>query len=110
MAPLASLHLASACTMKYASDGGVPSNRASSFERISFATIRLPDPLRRCSYACARLTKLQKPRLVSAIAASEVAEPILCPSRCPDERCSSCLLYTSDAADDLTRVDLGGRR
>ncbi|GAB5780961.1 hypothetical protein JMUB7523_26600 [Staphylococcus aureus] len=21
-----------------------------------------------------------------------------------------CLLYTSDAADDLTRVDLGGRR
>src|SRR5665811_2530367 len=23
---------------------------------------------------------------------------------------SSCLLYTSDAADDLTRVDLGGRR
>src|SRR5665811_2586557 len=26
------------------------------------------------------------------------------------ERCSLCLLYTSDAADDLTRVDLGGRR
>src|SRR5665811_732295 len=25
-------------------------------------------------------------------------------------RCTSCLLYTSDAADDLTRVDLGGRR
>src|SRR5665811_1667335 len=24
--------------------------------------------------------------------------------------CSVCLLYTSDAADDLTRVDLGGRR
>src|SRR5665811_1280282 len=23
---------------------------------------------------------------------------------------SACLLYTSDAADDLTRVDLGGRR
>ncbi|GAB5779809.1 hypothetical protein JMUB7523_26430 [Staphylococcus aureus] len=23
---------------------------------------------------------------------------------------STCLLYTSDAADDLTRVDLGGRR
>ncbi|GAB5780521.1 hypothetical protein JMUB7523_26500 [Staphylococcus aureus] len=23
---------------------------------------------------------------------------------------SICLLYTSDAADDLTRVDLGGRR
>src|SRR5665811_1332613 len=25
------------------------------------------------------------------------------------ERTISCLLYTSDAADDLTRVDLGGR-
>ena len=24
--------------------------------------------------------------------------------------CIACLLYTSDAADDLTRVDLGGRR
>ena len=24
--------------------------------------------------------------------------------------CVRCLLYTSDAADDLTRVDLGGRR
>ena len=23
---------------------------------------------------------------------------------------NACLLYTSDAADDLTRVDLGGRR
>ena len=27
---------------------------------------------------------------------------------CPE--CGTCLLYTSDAADDLTRVDLGGRR
>ena len=27
----------------------------------------------------------------------------------PRESCT-CLLYTSDAADDLTRVDLGGRR
>src|SRR5665811_379338 len=26
------------------------------------------------------------------------------------ELCATCLLYTSDAADDLTRVDLGGRR
>src|SRR5665811_2599782 len=25
-------------------------------------------------------------------------------------RCRHCLLYTSDAADDLTRVDLGGSR
>src|SRR5665811_2634246 len=28
----------------------------------------------------------------------------------PKGRHSPCLLYTSDAADDLTRVDLGGRR
>src|SRR5665811_1090285 len=28
----------------------------------------------------------------------------------PPEQVTSCLLYTSDAADDLTRVDLGGRR
>src|SRR5665254_16095 len=27
-----------------------------------------------------------------------------------DRRVHPCLLYTSDAADDLTRVDLGGRR
>ncbi|GAB5856569.1 hypothetical protein JMUB7535_26790 [Staphylococcus aureus] len=27
-----------------------------------------------------------------------------------EEKYDSCLLYTSDAADDLTRVDLGGRR
>src|SRR5665811_1686913 len=26
------------------------------------------------------------------------------------QRLQGCLLYTSDAADDLTRVDLGGRR
>ena len=28
----------------------------------------------------------------------------------PGAGCSSCLLYTSDAADDLLCVDLGGRR
>src|SRR5665811_245466 len=27
-----------------------------------------------------------------------------------DDKSYTCLLYTSDAADDLTRVDLGGRR
>src|SRR5665811_2558325 len=31
-------------------------------------------------------------------------------SYCDDVEFSPCLLYTSDAADDLTRVDLGGRR
>ena len=29
---------------------------------------------------------------------------------CPDGRISSCLLYTSDAADERSSVDLGGRR
>src|SRR5665811_2533663 len=29
---------------------------------------------------------------------------------CVRPRLPPCLLYTSDAADDLTRVDLGGRR
>ena len=28
----------------------------------------------------------------------------------PCDRLDGCLLYTSDAADDLLRVDLGGRR
>src|SRR5665811_1834351 len=39
---------------------------------------------------------------------AQVLKPGLQPglARAPD----SCLLYTSDAADDLTRVDLGGRR
>src|SRR5680860_1340258 len=35
--------------------------------------------------------------------------PAATPSRSPPHR-SSCLLYTSDAADDLLCVDLGGRR
>src|SRR5665811_2451285 len=30
--------------------------------------------------------------------------------KCAVPVCQGCLLYTSDAADDLTRVDLGGRR
>src|SRR5665213_4035831 len=29
---------------------------------------------------------------------------------CDNEQCKACLLYTSDAADDLLCVDLGGRR
>ena len=28
----------------------------------------------------------------------------------PDAECSACLLYTSDAADERSSVDLGGRR
>ena len=27
-----------------------------------------------------------------------------------DDRCAACLLYTSDAADERSSVDLGGRR
>src|SRR5450756_2465809 len=33
----------------------------------------------------------------------------VCPAPCQDA-CNRCLLYTSDAADDLLCVDLGGRR
>ena len=31
-------------------------------------------------------------------------------SRCPDRPADPCLLYTSDAADERSSVDLGGRR
>src|SRR5665811_2615029 len=61
---------------------------------------------------------------VTGVASDYNAPP---PMSCPDPRWSTrrtggratrrrcadsgdCLLYTSDAADDLTRVDLGGRR
>jgi len=37
-------------------------------------------------------------------------EPAECFLDEEDEGYVYCLLYTSDAADDLTRVDLGGRR
>ena len=32
------------------------------------------------------------------------------PARAPPARCRACLLYTSDAADERSSVDLGGRR
>src|SRR5678816_1969038 len=32
------------------------------------------------------------------------------PSPCSARRCQACLLYTSDAADERSSVDLGGRR
>src|SRR5665811_405687 len=35
-------------------------------------------------------------------------QPRGCATMCVSERFELCLLYTSDAADDLTRVDLGG--
>ena len=34
--------------------------------------------------------------------------PVISTRRCPEP--GSCLLYTSDAADDMQCVDLGGRR
>src|SRR5665811_1714719 len=39
------------------------------------------------------------PGITISVPAGKLATPV-----------TSCLLYTSDAADDLTRVDLGGRR
>src|SRR5665811_1272334 len=41
------------------------------------------------------------------IACSTLSRCVCC--GCPSARPRPCLLYTSDAADDLTRVDLGGR-
>src|SRR5665811_2256397 len=40
----------------------------------------------------------------------QVASCLTCTEFDPRTRAKNCLLYTSDAADDLTRVDLGGRR
>src|SRR5665811_2462354 len=39
-----------------------------------------------------------------------LSEEARCDLELSVEKNPSCLLYTSDAADDLTRVDLGGRR
>ena len=38
------------------------------------------------------------------------AAGVFCIQRFNEIQYTACLLYTSDAADDLTRVDLGGRR
>ena len=42
----------------------------------------------------------------------EVMDKLLTQLRCAygDARCCLCLLYTSDAADERSSVDLGGRR
>src|SRR5665811_2159723 len=42
--------------------------------------------------------------------ADHVEQSRFAATRGADDRKKFCLLYTSDAADDLTRVDLGGRR
>src|SRR5665811_2053738 len=52
---------------------------------------------------------LAEQRAVGSLAT--VPAQIVGPDRDHDHaRVTRCLLYTSDAADDLTRVDLGGRR
>ena len=45
-----------------------------------------------------------------ALAAQEAGLTCICLSHTVSERFMLCLLYTSDAADDLLCVDLGGRR
>src|SRR5665811_2221732 len=49
-------------------------------------------------------------RLPDAVAANPGPPPAPLGRRGGPCDASACLLYTSDAADDLTRVDLGGRR
>ena len=47
----------------------------------------------------------------AAILKEDNALPAVCGRVCPQEaQCELCLLYTSDAADDLHCVHLGGRR
>src|SRR5665811_1707789 len=61
----------------------------------------------------ARLERADSPRTA---ASSAPADDAVSRQWNPVARCArhhspeGCLLYTSDAADDLTRVDLGGRR
>ena len=58
--------------------------------------------------------KRQLPRRASCKNAKSVGQacwPWRAPRSCwPPARASSCLLYTSDAADERSSVDLGGRR
>src|SRR5665811_1248115 len=51
-----------------------------------------------------RLDKITKPNIAEFH--TDLAELL----HMDEARVTPCLLYTSDAADDLTRVDLGGRR
>src|SRR5665811_1757099 len=59
------------------------------------------------------------PRSLANLRTGGLARALLLPAPSTETGCavtgsaamgSACLLYTSDAADDLTRVDLGGRR
>src|SRR5450756_2157855 len=49
---------------------------------------------------------------ISIVIPTRVLDPLTveCISKCNELNYSNCLLYTSDAADDLLCVDLGGRR
>src|SRR5450756_3136192 len=62
-----------------------------------------------------RLVHRQRPERPAGRQRPRRAPTITARSRCCDDRLSPvssrpCLLYTSDAADDLLCVDLGGRR
>ena len=63
------------------------------------------------------LGDVYKRQMVETSASSPSTSPIISPRNRTMMRslsdmtsCNSCLLYTSDAADDLLCVDLGGRR
>src|SRR5678809_497586 len=50
------------------------------------------------------------PQLATDITAAEVQAVIKAPTGGGDRQMKVCLLYTSDAADERSSVDLGGRR
>src|SRR5665811_2599039 len=56
-----------------------------------------------------RLAEHEMPGLMALRAEYATSRP-LAGARIAGSLHMTCLLYTSDAADDLTRVDLGGRR
>src|SRR5678816_4952613 len=77
--------------------------------RISFKHKLLNS--KRSAY-CEQLTFCSFPAPISQTSSHCVASFSLCVTRIdvkPLSACSSCLLYTSDAADERSSVDLGGR-
>ena len=57
-----------------------------------------------------RYKDLSKFKLSVFVVSTAAAGAVLGTTQQPVTTGTTCLLYTSDAADDLTRVDLGGRR
>ena len=54
-----------------------------------------------------RMIGLPYPKLMNSNADVDMAAALI---MCSAEKAQSCLLYTSDAADERSSVDLGGRR